>query len=67
MGFYYSDNPVTDFLRHDSEQQEQLENLPKCCECGEHIQQEDAVRFDDKYICDACLEDLRVELMQEVI
>ena len=49
---------------HEAEQQAQLDELPMCCECGERIQQEDAVCINDNYICDHCLDDLRVELLR---
>ena len=49
--------------RHDAEQEAALQELPVCCQCGEHIQQEDAVCINDEYICDSCLDDLRVELI----
>ena len=61
MGFY-TDNPLRDFAMYDSDQQKQLENLPKCSLCDEPIQQEDVVQFHGEYICDDCLDDLRVEL-----
>ena len=60
---FYTDDPIADYERYDAEQQAQLDKLPKCCECKEHIQQEDAVCFKGKYICDECLEDLRVDLI----
>jgi formylmethanofuran dehydrogenase subunit E len=39
-----------------------LARLPKCCLCGEHIQQEDAVRIGHAYYCDDCLKDSREEI-----
>lgn len=63
MSFQYTNNPVKDFEAHDSDQQKWLEKLPKCCECGEPVQQDRAVNFNGEYVCDSCLEDLRVEIM----
>lgn len=60
---YFTDDPVTDYDRYSAQQEKQLEQLPKCSQCGEPIQQEDAVCFNDKYICDRCLGDLRVDLL----
>lgn len=34
----YTDDPYMDFKRHDAEQTEWLERLPKCCHCGQAIQ-----------------------------
>lgn len=60
---YYTDDPVADFHRHDAECEAQLDKLPVCCQCGEPIQQDDAVYINDEYICDRCLDDLRVDLL----
>ena len=56
---FYSDNPLADFERYDAEQQKQLEQLPVCADCGEHIQQETAVYRNGEYICDSCLDSCR--------
>lgn len=55
----YTDDPIADFNRHDSEQQKYLDELPVCCGCGEPIQQDDAVCIDGDWICDDCLEYMR--------
>lgn len=60
---YFTDDPVADYESYSSQQEKQLEQLPKCNQCGEPIQQDDAVYFNDKYICDRCLDDLRVDLL----
>lgn len=56
----FTDNPVLD-----AEQDRQLERLPKCVECGDPIQQTDALYIHGGYICDGCLEDLRREILLE--
>lgn len=48
----WSDNPVADFERHDAEQKRKLANLPACCICGEPIQQEKAICYNDKWVCE---------------
>lgn len=58
----YSDDPVKDFDQWDQEQQRKLERLPACRACGEHIQQENAVRLEGYYYCDACLDDMRISI-----
>ena len=35
---------------------------PVCEHCGEHIQDETAVEFDGKFICESCIDDLRVSM-----
>ncbi len=59
---FYSDDPVADFERYDAEKEEELRKLPVCCECGEYIQQSDAVRINGNWYCDGCLEDMREEI-----
>lgn len=61
----WTDDPVADFDRYDAEQQRSLDKLPKCMECHEPIQQDDALYINDGYICDDCLEDLRREILCE--
>lgn len=53
------------FLQHDAEQETQLDRLPRCCECDEPIQQEDAVYINDEWICDDCLSSYRREVNPE--
>lgn len=50
-----SDNPVSDFLRHDAEQAAELAKLPKCEYCGEAIQDEYCYEINDSLICEECL------------
>ena len=40
---------------HDDEQQRQLERLPVCMECDEHIQEEYCYEFNGEYLCLRCL------------
>ena len=56
---YRTDDPLADFHRHDAEQHRQLKHLPKCTECGEPIQQDDAVNIHGDWYCDTCLDDMR--------
>lgn len=51
--------------QRDANQQRQLDRLPKCTECGEPIQQTDALFIDGGYICDDCLDDMRREILLE--
>jgi hypothetical protein len=51
--------------RHMTEQEAQLDKLPRCCECGEPIQQETAVYINDDFICDECLATYRRAVLPE--
>lgn len=51
----FTDDPIADFNRHDAKQERELKRLPRCSECGEHIQQEDAVFINSFWYCDECL------------
>lgn len=46
---------------HERRMEERLARLPKCMNCGEHIQQETAIYLDwaRKWICDECAENRR--------
>lgn len=54
------------FDRYDREQARQLDRLPKCCQCGQPIQQEMAVRIGGKWYCDSCLDVYFREVVDEV-
>lgn len=51
----WTDDPCADFLRHDAEQQAWLDKLPKCSECGQPIQDDEAYYINDEWICQECL------------
>lgn len=53
---FYTDNPVLDAMRYDAERQAEIERLPICCECGEHIQTDECYEINDELICPGCLE-----------
>ena len=48
---------------HDREQQQQLARLPVCADCGEPIQQDDAIYIDGAWLCDACIDSYRREIV----
>lgn len=56
---YYTDDPVSDFLRYDAEQNERLSHLPVCHECGEHIQVDEAYYLHGEWVCPDCMEDYK--------
>jgi hypothetical protein len=57
MGFFYSDDPVRDFARHDAEQEAWVDSLPKCEWCGEPIQDEEYYEIEGAYVHLDCLTD----------
>lgn len=52
---FITDDPIADFHRHDAEQQKQLERLPQCDRCGEHIQ-DDYYEIHGERLCKECME-----------
>lgn len=55
MPVFYSGDPLLDAHRYDAWQIAQIRRRPKCCECGEHIQDEFAYRICEKWYCEGCL------------
>lgn len=51
----YTDNPIADFLRYDSEQESKLRRLPRCTECRERIQADEFYEIGKQRICPDCL------------
>lgn len=51
---YFTDNPLADAERYAAEQEEELEKLPKCECCGEPIQQDKAIYYNDQWCCEDC-------------
>ena len=51
----FTDNPITDFHRHDAEQEAELELLPICSECGHRIQDEHCFVINDMPIHESCM------------
>lgn len=63
----FTDNPILDFANYDAEQQEQLEKLPVCIECGEPIQDEYCFEINGEYICKECLERNHKKLVENLM
>lgn len=53
---FRTDDPLSDFSRHDAEQEDALELLPMCADCGERIQEEMCFVINDETICESCME-----------
>lgn len=58
---FYSDDPVMDEMRHTRAMDLKQARRPKCCNCGHHIMDEEAVHLvlkkDEIWICNECIED----------
>ena len=53
------------FVRHEAEQQAQLDKLPECSECGEKIQDEYAYYINGEWVCEQCMnENYRKEVQE---
>lgn len=52
----WTDDPISDFNRHDKEQSDRLANLPGCGICSETIQDDHYYLINDEEICPDCLE-----------
>ena len=47
-------DPMNDFDSYDLAQTDKLSKLPLCECCGNPIQQEKAVYYNDQWVCEAC-------------
>lgn len=50
-----TDDPIADALEYDSEFEDWLKTRPVCSECGEHIQEETAIRLSAGWVCEDCI------------
>lgn len=53
----FTDDPISDFERHDAEQQAKLDKLPRCSICDVPIQDDYYYEINDECICEECLND----------
>ena len=52
---FYTDDPLSDFHRHDAQQQRELDKLPKCDYCDHPIQTH-YYQINGDNVCPECLE-----------
>lgn len=64
---YYTDNPLSDFARHDAEQQARLDKLPECSECGEKIQDAYCFEVNDELICPKCMNNNHRKWVEDIV
>lgn len=56
----YTDDPIADFNKWDAEQESRRKMLPRCCECGKHIQDDELFDvFGDLYCWDCAIKEFR--------
>ncbi len=63
----WSDDPEKDFERYDAEQQAKLDKLPICNCCGEPIQQEKAVYYNDQWCCEECEDEFWQDIREDFL
>lgn len=63
----WSDDPIADFEAYDAMKEKRLAELPECCECGEHIQDEYCFEINGEYICEECLNDNHRKRTEDVV
>lgn len=59
---FYSDDPVADYESYTAQQERELGKIPKCSECGNHIQDEMAYLINDELICERCMNGFKVHV-----
>lgn len=55
----WTDDPVADYSRYDAKCQKEIEQLPTCSECDEHITDDFAYYIDGEWICEDCMKEYR--------
>ena len=65
MPLFYSDDPIADFNRWDEYQNRQLERLPKCEHCHEHIQDERLMNIEGALYHTGCAVEVFSEWTEE--
>lgn len=63
----WTDDPIADFMAHDAEQERKLEQLPRCSECDEPIQDDFCYEINDELVCENCMEMNHKKLTENVI
>ena len=66
----WSDDPLKDFMTEDALETRRRSKLPVCAFCGEPIQQESAVFYNNQWFCEDCedvvFDAVRKELLKDV-
>jgi len=67
MSFCYSDDPVRDYDKYDSDREKALEKLPHCSDCNEPIQDDICYLINDEPICEDCLNSNYKKYVEDLI
>ena len=59
MPVYRTDDPISDFNRHQEDMDRQLEERPRCSQCDEPIQEDFCFEINGEAICIGCMENFR--------
>lgn len=54
-----TDNPLRDFWKYSTKQEEWLESRPLCDDCGEYIQDEYYFEIEGKKFCESCIKNYK--------
>lgn len=55
-------DPDTDLANYEDQKEEWIDRLPRCCDCGEPIQDEDMYIIGNDIYCPRCIERMRVSV-----
>ena len=64
---FFTDDPVKDHDRYQEEQDKQLQKLPKCSICAEHIQDETLCDIEGTIYCMECFKDNFIKNVEDYI
>ncbi len=64
---FFTDDPVKDYNRYQEEQEKQLQKLPKCSHCDEHIQTEELCDIGGTLYCMECFKDNFIKSVEDYI
>lgn len=59
----YTDDPTADFAALDRRQNQWLEQLPRCADCYEPIQDEYAYYINGEWLCEDCMSTYKREVL----
>lgn len=63
----FTNDPLSDFHRYDSDREDALSKLPVCDKCRCAIQQEKAVYYNSQWICEDCEHDFWYEIREDFL
>lgn len=64
MSYFRHGDPLDDFDRYNREMEQRLARRPVCSCCGHHIQDDEALHYNEIWLCLDCIDD-NMELIEE--